>query len=146
MIKVRVKYFKESESFFFIPFTFYICKANKEQSSPKMSTIRQNKIEVLIQKELAVIFQKNTSSICLGQMVSVTVVRVSADLSFAKCYLSVFPTKDKLKVLESIQGNTGKIKKELGSKLKNFRKTPTIAFYIDDSIDYAENIENLLNK
>ena len=111
-----------------------------------MSTIRQNKIEALIQRELAIIFQKNTNSFCLGSIVSVTVVRVSPDLSFAKCYLSVFPTKEKQKIIGSIQNNIGKIKKDLGVKLKGFRKTPEIAFFIDDSIDYAENIDNLLNK
>ena len=55
-----------------------------------MSSIRQNKIEAVIQAELSTFFQRNASEICLGAMVTVTVVRVTSDLSLARCFLSVF--------------------------------------------------------
>lgn len=110
-----------------------------------MGSIRQGKIESVIQSELAAFFHKNTS-ICLGSMVTVTVVRVTADLSLARCYLSIFASKDKAEVLDSIQQNTGKIRGEVGRKLKNLRKIPALKFHIDDSLDYASKIDQLLKK
>jgi ribosome-binding factor A len=111
-----------------------------------MSSIRQNKIEGVIQEEMALFFQRNSREICLGAMVSVTMVRVTADLSLAKCYLSVFAGPDKTSVLENIRQNSGKIRGEVGKRLKNMRKIPELAFYIDDSLDYAAQIDALLKK
>jgi len=109
-----------------------------------MGSIRQNRVEGVIQEELAVFFQRNASEICLGAMVSVTVVRVSADLGVARVYISVFAGPDKKDVLKSIQENSRKIRGEVGKRLKNMHKIPELSFYIDDSIDYAEEINNLL--
>ena len=55
-----------------------------------MASIRQEKIAGVIQKELSLIFQKEARTICMGAMVSVTIVRVSPDMGSAKIYLSVF--------------------------------------------------------
>jgi len=109
-----------------------------------MGSIRQNRVEGVIQEELAVFFQRNASEICLGAMVSVTVVRVSADLGVARVYLSIFAGPDKKEVLKSIHENTRKIRGEVGKRLKNMHKIPELSFYIDDSLDYAEEINNLL--
>ncbi len=109
-----------------------------------MGSIRQNRVEGVIQEELAVFFQRNASEICLGAMVSVTVVRVSADLGIARVYISVFAGPDKKLVLKSIQDNARKIRGEVGKRLKNMHKIPELSFYIDDSLDYAEEINNLL--
>jgi ribosome-binding factor A len=109
-----------------------------------MSSIRQNRVEGVIQEELSVFFQRNARDICLGAMVSVTTVRVSADLSIARTYLSVFAGPDKKEVLQSIQDNTKKIRGEIGNRLKNMHKIPQLLFYIDDSLDYAMEIEKLL--
>lgn len=109
-----------------------------------MSSIRQNRVEGVIQEELSVYFQRNAREICLGAMVSVTVVRVSPDLSIARIYLSVFAGPDKKEVLTNIQENTRKIRGEVGKRLKNMHKIPELLFYIDDSMDYAMEIEKLL--
>lgn len=112
-----------------------------------MGSIRQNKIEGVIKEELATYFQRNAHEVCLGAMVSVTVVRVTADLSLARIFLSVFAiNEDKSKVLLSIQENTGKIRGEIGKRLKNLRKIPELQFKIDDSLDYAMEITELLKK
>ena len=111
-----------------------------------MASIRQNKIEGVIQEELAVYFQRNAREICLGSMVSVTIVRVTADLSLARIFLSIFGGPEKKEVLESIQQHTSKIRGEVGKGLKNLRKIPDLTFNIDDSLDYAEEIDNLLKK
>ena len=110
-----------------------------------MGSIRQGKIESVIQNELAAFFQRN-SSVCLGAMVTVTVVRVTADLSLARCYLSIFGSKDKADVFENIELNTGRIRGDVGRKLKNLRKIPALKFHIDDSLDYASKIDQLLKK
>ncbi len=111
-----------------------------------MSSIRQNRIEGVIQQELSVFFQRHARDICLGAMVSVTVVRVTSDLSLARCYLSVFAGPSKEEVLANIEMNAGKIRGEVGRRLSNMKKIPTLAFFIDDSIDYANEIDALLKK
>lgn len=110
-----------------------------------MASIRQSKIESVIQSEVSVFLQRN-SSICLGTMVTVTVVRVTADLSLARCYLSIFGAKDKQEVFESIETNASRIRGEVGKRLKNLRKIPALKFHIDDSLDYASKIDELLKK
>ncbi len=109
-----------------------------------MSSIRQNRIEGVIQEELSTYFQRNAREICLGAMVSVTIVRVTSDLSLARIYLSVFAGPDKKEVLNHIQQNSRKIRGEVGKRLKNMHKIPELLFYIDDSLDYAETIDKLL--
>lgn len=109
-----------------------------------MSSIRQNRIEGVIQEELSTYFQRNAREICLGAMVSVTIVRVTSDLSLARIYLSIFAGPDKKEVLSNIQHNSRKIRGEVGKRLKNMHKIPELSFYIDDSLDYAETIDKLL--
>ena len=111
-----------------------------------MGSIRQNKIEAVIQAELAVFFQRNSAEICLGSMVTVTIVRVTSDLSHARCYLSFFTGPDKQTVLNNIIANKGKVMLDVGKRLKNMRKIPNLTFHIDDSIDYAMKIDELLKK
>jgi len=111
-----------------------------------MGSIRQNKIEGVIQEELSTFFQRNAREICLGAMVSVTTIRVTSDLSLARCYLSVFTGPDKKEVLVNIQQHVGKIRGEIGKRLKNMRKIPELIFFIDDSLDYAMKIDELLKK
>lgn len=78
-------------------------------------------------------------------MVTVTIVRVSPDLSLAKVYLSIFAGPDKETVLRNIQENARVIRHDLSQKVKNqLRKTPELAFFVDDSLDYAEEIDKLL--
>jgi ribosome-binding factor A len=111
-----------------------------------MGSVRQNKIEGVIQEELAMFFQRNAREICLGAMVSVTVVRVTPDLSLARVFLSIFAGPSKEDVMQSIQENSGKIRGEVGKRLKNMRKIPELVFKIDDSLDYALEIDSLLKK
>ncbi len=111
-----------------------------------MSSIRQHKIEAAIRSELASYLQRSTNEICMGSMVSVTIIRVTSDLSLARCYLSIFAGPDKKVVLDNINHNKGKIRMEIAKRLSNMRKTPELLFFIDDSLDYAEEINELLKK
>ncbi len=111
-----------------------------------MSSIRQSKIEAGIQQELATVFQRNASEICLGAMVSVTAVRITSDLSLARCYLSIFAGPAPKEVLANVELHKSKIRGEVGNRLKNMKKLPQLAFFIDDSLDYAQQIDDLLKK
>tara|TARA_B100001057_G_C22697693_1_gene890405 strand:- start:601 stop:984 length:384 start_codon:yes stop_codon:yes gene_type:complete len=108
-------------------------------------SIRQEKIGNVIKQELGIYFQRNAVNICKGAMVTVTTVRMSPDLSLAKIYISIFGGKDNEESFEHINNNSRYIRHELSQILKNqLRRTPELNFYIDDSFDYAKNIDNLL--
>ncbi len=107
---------------------------------------RQHKVGRLVQKEMAGIFQKLSQSHFRGKMISVTVVRVTRDLSIARCYLSIFPSGDSETVLKEIKKMSPQLRGELGRRTgKQLRAIPDIEFYIDDSLDYIDNIDRLLD-
>lgn len=111
-----------------------------------MENTRLSKIERLLQKELGDIFQKQTQGMH-GVLVSVSVVRVSPDLSVARAYLSIFPSGKAEELLENIRANTKAIRYDLGQRIRlQVRKIPELSFFIDDSLDYLENIDSLLKK
>jgi ribosome-binding factor A len=109
-----------------------------------MDNTRQNKIAKLIQKELAEIFLGDGIPV-YDCMITVTQTKVTPDLSLARSYLSIFNADDNDKVLKVIKKNTKDIRFRLAQKVKNqLRVIPQLDFFIDDSLDYLENIENLL--
>ena len=111
-----------------------------------METTRQAKIARVIQKELSEIFRRQTAK-THGVIVSVSSVRVSPDLSIAKAYLSVFPSDKGPEMIESINKSAKTIRYELAQIVRfQLRKTPELHFYLDDSLDYIENIDSLLSK
>jgi len=110
-----------------------------------MESTRQKKVSRLIQKELAELLIRKSNEIAPGKLVSVTVVRVSPDLSFAKVFLSVFPSISQDQVLNTIRDMVPKLRFELGQKVRTqLRIVPELAFFIDDSLDYIDNIDKLL--
>lgn len=110
-----------------------------------METTRQKKVSRLIQKEMAGYFIKNGNEIAHGRLISVTTVRVSPDLSFAKVFLSIYPSANQDKIIGDIRDHVPKIRYELGQMVRSqLRIVPEIAFFIDDSLDYIDNIDKLL--
>jgi ribosome-binding factor A len=112
-----------------------------------MPSIRQEKVAKLIQQELAIIFQQHSRDMFKGAFITVTVVRMSPDLGVAKAFLSFFaPGKDtKDEFLELVRAQSSKIRGILGNKVgKQLRIVPELVFYMDDSLDYADNINDLL--
>jgi len=110
-----------------------------------VESTRQKKVSRLIQKEVAGIFLRKGIEFAPGKIISITKVRISPDLSFAKIYLSIFPSTDNNHVLQVVQDHAPKIRFDLGHKVKSqLRIVPDIAFYIDDSLDYIDKIDRLL--
>lgn len=90
-------------------------------------------------------FQRELKELTLGTMLSVTVARVSSDLSIAKFYLSIFPEAKAAEVLDNINKNKTSVRYTLGKRIgKQLRIVPEPAFFIDDSLGYLENIDDLL--
>ena len=111
-----------------------------------METTRQNKISRLIQKELSEIFLLQTKSMN-GVLVSVSAVRISPDMSIARVYLSVFPSERSQEIVKNINDNMKSIRYELGTRVRHqLRIIPELKFFVDDSLDYAERIAELLKK
>jgi len=111
-----------------------------------MQETRQNRIARLLQKELSLIFQSQTRMMH-GVMVSVTRTRVSPDLSICTADLSVFPSEKGEELLKNIESNIKTIRYELGTRVHNqLRIIPELRFFIDDSLDYIERIDELLKK
>ncbi|MDF2454213.1 MAG: rbfA [Cytophagaceae bacterium] len=112
-----------------------------------MESTRQQKFSRMIQKELAELFLKDTKSLFGNTYVSVNTVRMSPDLSVAKIYLSFLSTTDKQAELKKIRVNTKVVRKMLGDKLKKqIRIIPELIFMLDDGVDYAIHINNLISK
>ena len=111
-----------------------------------MESIRQSKINKLMQKELAEIFRSESKNLFGGAFITVTTVRVSPDLGLAKIYLSIMGNNSK-DALKKIVDQTKSIRKQVGNRVgKQLRAIPELHFYIDDSLDYAMKIEELLKK
>jgi ribosome-binding factor A len=111
-----------------------------------MDNTRLQKIERLIQKDLGEIFLLQAKQMP-GILVSVTGVRMSPDLSVAKAYLSIFPSERGKEILENINSHKKAVRYDLGLRIgKQVRRIPELIFFLDDSIDYLENIDHLLNQ
>lgn len=112
----------------------------------EMQETRQNRIARLLQKELSMIFQSQTRAMH-GVMVSVTRVKVSPDLSICTAYLSIFPSERGEELIENVRKNEKTVRYDLGQRVRNqLRIIPELRFFIDDSLDYIERIDELLKK
>lgn len=112
-----------------------------------MQSNRLSKVNKLLQKELNLIFQQTTREFFEGAMITVTEVRVAPDLSSARVYVSLFLTKDVYELIKVIQDNSKMIRGKLGNITRNqLRVVPELFFVLDDTLDKALRIEELLKK
>ena len=110
-----------------------------------MDSIRQNKVARLIQRDLSEMFQQECKDYTEGALLSVTAVRVSPDLSYAKIYVSIFPSERVEAVMKSLEEKNKSIRFILGKKVgKQMRIVPELRFFVDDSLDYIDKIDELL--
>ena len=111
-----------------------------------MDTTRQQKIAQLVRKELADIFLFDGTTV-YGCMITVTKTTVTKDLSIARSYLSIYNAANNEQVIKAVRENTKNIRFRIGQKLKmQLRIIPQLEFFVDDSLDYLENIEKLLKQ
>ncbi|MFI3294843.1 MAG: 30S ribosome-binding factor RbfA [Rikenellaceae bacterium] len=111
----------------------------------QQETTRQQKIASLIKRDIADIFLREASDKVSGALVSVTKVRVSPDLSFAKVYVSVFPFDKAPMIEQKLKEGSSMIRGALGVRVgKQLRIVPELSFRIDDSMEYVEKIERLI--
>jgi len=110
-----------------------------------MSSIRQEKVGELVKQELSIIFQRNTSIRFDGIFITVTIVRMSPDLGLAKVFLSFLVVKEPEEALNKIKREANWIRKTLAGVIgKQVRRIPELHFYLDDSLDYYESVEEAL--
>lgn len=111
-----------------------------------METTRQQKISRLLQKETSDIFLHVAREL-QNVLITVSNVRVSSDLSIAHINLSIFPSEKAVEVLAIVKDQTKSIRFELGNRVRHqLRIIPELHFHIDDTLDYLENIDRLLQK
>lgn len=111
-----------------------------------MDSTRQNKIARLIQKELSEMFQQQTRQ-TRGVLVSVSACRISPDMSICRVYLSVFPSEQAEQIVKNVNGNQKSVRFELGNRMRHqLRIIPELKFFVDDSLDYADHIDELLKQ
>ena len=111
-----------------------------------MQETRQTRIARLLQNELASIFQSQRRTLH-GVLISVTRVKISPDLSICTAYLSIFPSEKADELLKNITANEKTVRYDLGQRVRNqLRIIPELRFFIDDSLDYMERIDELLKR
>ena len=113
-----------------------------------MESQRQKKIASVLQRDLVDVLQGAARKGGMtGIIISVTQVKVTVDLSIAKIYLSIFPIQQAKILIDGITSNTSIIKHELAQRTKNqLRKMPHLLFFLDDSLEYIDQIENSLKE
>lgn len=110
-----------------------------------MESTRQKKIARLLERDFSEIFQRMGKNNFPGALLSVTKVRATPDLGIARVYISIFPLKGKDELLQYVRDNSAAIRNELAQRVRHqLRIVPELEFYIDDSLDYEENIDRLL--
>lgn len=108
---------------------------------------RQQKVARQIQKDLAEIIRSRGMSAYDGAMLTVSGVKITPDLALAKVYVSVFPSAKAGAAMQKLNDENSRLRGELGRLVaKQLRVVPELAFYLDDSLDYVERIDELLKK
>lgn len=112
-----------------------------------MENTRQQKVAKQIQKDIAEIFQREGAHLVRGLLVTVTTVRVSPDFGYAKIYVSVFPFEQHEALLATLEENNWFIRRQLGQRIRNqLKNVPELQFFLDDSLEYIEQIDEALKR
>jgi len=105
---------------------------------------RLEKISHLIKEEISLIFLQKLQDPAFG-LVTITNVKVSADLKIAKIYISVMEKEKRDVVMEKVNSINGLIRNQLAQRIK-IKFVPELKFFIDDTLDYVEKINYLIKK
>ena len=108
---------------------------------------RQQKVARQVQKDLAEIIRARGMAAYDGAMITVSGVKITPALALAKVYVSIFPSSKAEAVMQQLEDETPYLRGELGRRVaKQLRIVPELNFYLDDSLDYVEHIDELLKK
>lgn len=112
-----------------------------------MDSTRQMKVNELLRREMSGIFQLKGRSLFGPELISITEVRISPDLSIARVYLSIFPPNNKAAIMKAVSEQNATLRYELGNRVRNqLRKIPELHFFLDDTLDQLDRIDSLLKK
>ncbi|SDQ17987.1 ribosome-binding factor A [Chryseobacterium soldanellicola] len=110
-----------------------------------MESNRQRKVAQIIQEDFAELFRKQAADSKQSFLVSVSDVKVTADLSIAKIYLSIFPQEFRSSIMKEIEENKTQYRNFIGQKMgKQVRIIPQLNFYLDTALDDVEKLEKEL--
>jgi ribosome-binding factor A len=116
----------------------------KKRIGAIMESKRQQKFGRQIQKDLSEIFQKEFKEVFGGAMVTITDVKISPDLSLARCYLSFLLVDKPNEIMKELDYKNKAILNALANRIrKQVRIIPNLAFFLDDTAAYAAKIEAL---
>jgi ribosome-binding factor A len=108
---------------------------------------RQEKVSKQIQKDVAEIIQHYSKEIAPGKILTITEVRITPDLGLARILISVFPSENNQEIVNELNNKKSFYRNELSKKLRHqLKKMPEVEFFLDDSLNYIEKIDKLLNK
>jgi ribosome-binding factor A len=108
---------------------------------------RQKQVAAVLNKEINDIFQRLGLNMIDGGMVSIASVKITPDLFEARIYLSFFKIQDNIAALKKIQERSWEIKKELTTRVRHqLRSMPQLTFYIDDTLEYVDKMEQLFKE
>ena len=112
-----------------------------------MESIRQKRINSLLQHDMAEVFRALAAAEFPGTLITVSKIRVTPDLGLARVYLSFFPIDRTEKAMEFIQEHAPRIKNELAIRVRHqLRVIPNLQYFADDSMEYEANIDRLLRE
>ncbi len=120
-------------------------KRKKIKMKNREESLRQQKVAAQLQRDIGELMLRNFSELSAGGLLSVTKVRMSPDLALAKVYLSIFPFERSNEIVSKVVEAKSQIRGALGRMVRGqLRIVPELAFFVDDSMEYAQNIDRLI--
>ncbi len=110
---------------------------------PNRNNNRQGRIDEEYKKEIGLIIDQKVKEPSITGLISVTKVKVTTDLKYAKVFVSILNSKDTKQTLAGLKKSSGFIRSELAQKI-NLRNTPELIFELDDSMEYGAKIDRIL--
>lgn len=112
-----------------------------------MDSRRQEKIAHLLQEEFSTILMTDAKQYLKGAFVTLTYVKVTPDLSLARFNMSVMGYEKKEEIIQNLQEHKSEIRRILGNRMRNdLRKIPELEFYLDETLDYVQKMDDLFQK
>ena len=105
---------------------------------------RTDRVEEEVKKIVGTLIDNGIKDPRVNGLISVTKVEVSKDMKYCKIYVSMLGTKDKEEALKGLESAKGVVRKEIGDKIRTFN-TPEVKFIYDDSMEYGQHIDNIIN-